>query len=80
MELLEANWKDAYEKLLKFGQIYRHMQVPQRYIDSDGFRLGLWVSNQRIGYNKGKLEKWKIEKLERCLNGHGLPILSKKRI
>ncbi len=38
--------------------------VPVNLVSADGYRLGTWAANQRALYAKGKLARWKVEKLE----------------
>jgi hypothetical protein len=48
-------WEDRLGELADFCKIHGHCNVPRRYKGND--KLGQWVSNQRVRYNKTKKEK-----------------------
>jgi superfamily II DNA or RNA helicase len=41
------NWQDGYERLRGFVERDGHPNVPDTFIDEDGFKLGQWVQRQR---------------------------------
>ena len=43
----EAAWEDGFGQLQRYVETEGHALVPQSHLSPDGFRLGLWVSNQR---------------------------------
>lgn len=43
----EANWKRNFRSAARYARKYKHLLVPASYVDSDGVRLGVWVSNLR---------------------------------
>lgn len=55
-------WKDMYERLLKFKQKHGHITVPRKYDDDP--QLAYWIGNQRSFYRTGKLRADRKEKLE----------------
>ena len=57
-------WEERFEQLLIYLQINGDTKVPARYITSDGYKLGSWVSDQRKRKLKGLLSHERIERLE----------------
>ena len=43
----EANWERNFRSAVRYARKYKHLLVPASYVDSDGVRLGVWVSNLR---------------------------------
>ena len=43
----EANWERNFRSAARYARKYKHLLVPASYVDSDGIRLGVWVSNLR---------------------------------
>jgi superfamily II DNA or RNA helicase len=54
----------AITQLNAFLKTFGHLDVPNRYITSDGYRLGAWVSQKRVRYKKGELSDDVIAALE----------------
>lgn len=44
----EANWERNFRSAARYARKYKHLLVPASYVDSDGVRLGVWVSNLRV--------------------------------
>ena len=40
-------WQESYAHLEAFRAEHGHVRVPQRFKSLDGYRLGIWVSDQR---------------------------------
>ena len=67
----DFRWDKMYELTQKFYGHYGHLKIRQSFITSDGYtydekgyKLGIWLNDQRIAYNKGKLSQERIKKLE----------------
>tara|TARA_Y100000588_G_scaffold92866_1_gene100423 strand:- start:4506 stop:5633 length:1128 start_codon:yes stop_codon:yes gene_type:complete len=60
----EAQWKEGFEKLLKYVEEHGDALVPTKYKDLDGYRLGSWISRQRETYGRGKLAPERKARLE----------------
>lgn len=43
----EANWERNFRSAARYARKYKHLLVPASYVDSDGVRLGVWISNLR---------------------------------
>ena len=44
---LEDSWQKNFHVLQKYVQEHGHARVPQKYINGEGVRLGMWISTQR---------------------------------
>jgi superfamily II DNA or RNA helicase len=64
VERTTASWEFYFGLLQHFVDREGHGRVPQEYRDGDGFRLGVWVNNQRQGYQRGSLPRERIRRLE----------------
>ena len=40
----EANWERNFRSAARYARKYKHLLVPASYVDSDGVRLGVWIS------------------------------------
>lgn len=43
----EAKWERNFRSAARYARKYKHLLVPASYVDSDGVRLGVWISNLR---------------------------------
>ena len=43
----EANWERNFRSAARYARKYKHLLVPASYVDSDGVRLVVWISNLR---------------------------------
>lgn len=43
----EANWERNFRSAARYARKYKHLLVHASYVDSDGVRLGVWISNLR---------------------------------
>jgi len=53
---LETNWQSKFELLRQFRQHHGHFRVPRDY-EVDGVKLGIWLKDQKKGYNRFKQGK-----------------------
>ncbi|MFC1661742.1 helicase associated domain-containing protein, partial [Gemmatimonadota bacterium] len=56
-------WK-GLEKVTEFRSREGHARVLQGHVESDGFKLGMWVHNRRQDHRKGKLSSEQVAVLE----------------
>jgi superfamily II DNA or RNA helicase len=50
--------------LERFRAAHGHLRVPDKYIDSNGVRLGIWVRNRRTDYAAGRIATERVASLE----------------
>ena len=63
-DMLEESFERGYQETLKYKQQYGNANAGRFYKTSDGFKLGIWQSHQRVHYREGKLDNDKLKKLE----------------
>ena len=63
-DLREKFFEEGVKQLKKYVDKNGHSLVHGKYVDEDGFKLGVWVSSRRKEYNKGKLPVDRIKFLE----------------
>ncbi len=61
---LDDAWERGYQETLKYKKKYGNANAPDKYKTPDGFKLGTWQQHQKGNYNKGKLDKTRIKRLE----------------
>lgn len=54
--------KDKFDEPYKILQKYGVQSTP--YVTPEGFALGKWIQNMKTSYTRGRLNKYKIDKLE----------------
>ena len=50
-------WEEGFSYLKEFAERERHCRVPISYKAEDGYKLGRWVTNQRVTKDKMKLDR-----------------------
>jgi Helicase associated domain len=55
-------WEEGFSKLKQFSNLAGHCRVPRNYETDEGYKLGLWVNNQRG--RMGALEPDRARRLE----------------
>ena len=60
---LDAQWERNFARLEAYHKREGHCDVPQSHKE-DGENHGLWVSNQRMAFKKGKLDPKRAQRLE----------------
>lgn len=62
--IYDSQWNEGFKELNLFYKANQNALVPSKYISESGFRLGQWVTAQRISKNENKLEADRKLKLE----------------
>ena len=61
----EIPWETGYRYAKEYYRKNGHLAVPYTYINTDGYRLGKWISNQRSAYQKQKEQRLSQEQRKR---------------
>jgi Helicase associated domain len=61
---LEAIWEERFVKLKQSSEREGHSRVPYQHKTDDNFRLGQWVSSQRMKFTNDKLDPYRRRRLE----------------
>jgi len=61
---LEETFEKGFIETVKYKEQYGTPNTPARHITPNGFKLGLWQSNQRATYIASKLSPEQIRRLE----------------
>lgn len=56
-------WQNGFEHLTEYIHKHGNAHVPKGFVSPDGYKLGEWVSMQRVNYRKQNLDKDRIQKL-----------------
>jgi superfamily II DNA or RNA helicase len=62
--LLAASWEDGFAHLLRYVERTGNSDVPDDYVDGDGFRLGQWTGRRRVDRLHGGLDPERESRLE----------------
>ena len=60
----DTNWNKMYELARQYFLNHGNLYISNNYVTDDGEKLGIWISNQRVAYKKGKLSDKQILMLE----------------
>jgi superfamily II DNA or RNA helicase len=52
----DSLWEEGLSRLLRYVEVHRRADVPQKYADADGYRLGSWITTQRVARKAGRLK------------------------
>lgn len=56
-------WMEMYKLLIEFKHQHGHFLIPSDY-ETNGYKVGNWVTEQRVNFKKGILEEYRLEKLK----------------
>ncbi len=64
----EYQWRKSYKSAKEYYIVHGNLDVPRKFETKDGFKLGIWLANQRANYagnRKGAamLKEWQIDAL-----------------
>jgi superfamily II DNA/RNA helicase len=57
-------WERGYQEILKYKKQFGKVNTSNKYKTPEGFNLGMWQQHQKGNYNRGKLDKTRIKRLE----------------
>ena len=60
----EAAWERGLAAAAHYHKQYGHINVPQSFVDSDGYKLGDWILARRADYNRKRLDPARVHSLE----------------
>lgn len=63
-ESLSSPFEVGFDYLLGFKEAYGHVDVPGRYKSPNGFKLGIWVSHQRVNKKNNRLPAERVKRLD----------------
>lgn len=61
----EQMWMRGYEAAKKYAAEHGCLNIPLRYIDGDGNKLGIWFNNNKTDYRRGRLSAERIALLDK---------------
>ena len=66
----DLRWNRMYELAKAYYEQYNHLKIQQHFrtfngwdYDDKGYKLGIWLNDQRIQYKKGELSQERIQRL-----------------
>jgi superfamily II DNA or RNA helicase len=60
----EAAWERGLAAAARYHEQHGHINVPQSFVDSDGYKLGDWILARRADYSRKRLDPARIRSLE----------------
>ncbi len=63
-DMTEEAWQRGYEYAKKYYDSHGNLNIGGNYTAEDGYKLGVWIANQRSAYRKGRLTDGQIHNLE----------------
>ena len=58
-------WEKNYNTVLEFYSKYKHLYIPIGYVTKDGVRLGVWLYDRKLEYERNLLTEDRKRKLDR---------------
>ncbi|OGL42749.1 MAG: hypothetical protein A2W05_02625 [Candidatus Schekmanbacteria bacterium RBG_16_38_10] len=63
-EFREEAFEKGFQETLRYKDQFKSPHAPNKYLTTDGYKLGTWQSEQRVKYRNSKLSSDKIQRLE----------------
>lgn len=60
----EAAWERGLAAAARYHEQHGHINVPQSFVDSDGYKLGDWILARRADYSRKRLDPARVRSLE----------------
>ena len=64
-EPLSEQWEKGFSQLREYITQHGDAMVPDRYVSTDGFKLGVWVRTQRANKSKNHINRMSQERIQR---------------
>lgn len=64
-DVQEKSWQNGFEHAKAYYMENGDLNVPGQYVCKDGYKLGVWIANQRTKYRSGKLTEERSNALEK---------------
>jgi len=61
---LEETFENGFQETLRYKKRTGSPNAPEDYKTVDGYRLGIWQTNQRSKHKKGNLSSDRVKRLE----------------
>lgn len=61
---VSAKWERGYAEAAAYYERYSDLEVPTKYVTTDGVKLGAWLHCQKNAYQKGSLTEEQVRRLE----------------
>ncbi len=58
-------WEKNYNTVLDFYTKYKHLYIPISYVSEDGVKLGVWLHDRKIEYERNELSEERKRKLDK---------------
>lgn len=58
-------WEKNYNMVLDFYSKYKHLYIPIGYVTEDGVRLGVWLYDRKLEYERNALSEDRKKKLDK---------------
>ena len=58
-------WEKNYKTVLDFFSKYKHLYIPISYVTADGVRLGVWLYDRKLEYERNELSEERKRKLDK---------------
>ena len=58
-------WEKNYKTVLEFYSKYKHLYIPISYVTEDGVRLGVWLYDRKLEYERNELSEERKRKLDK---------------
>ena len=58
-------WEKNYNTVLEFYSKYNHLYIPISYVTEDGVRIGVWLYDRKLEYERNELSEERKKKLDK---------------
>jgi superfamily II DNA or RNA helicase len=77
---LTGQWEEGFEHLEAFAREHGHCLVKQSHVTADGYKLGQWVSKQRINQKRCRMDPQRRVRLDALGFEWESPLSNRRRI